>query len=121
MRYESARSFREFMAEAGTPTLELLIQTAHAPVVRLLGMEQAQATTTIHEVVRGVQQTDNFFGEAGALVNFEQYGIYYDDLTKIDGQWKFTHRLFVPIHVRPDCVTGEVLTPRSSLLHPVSV
>jgi len=50
---------------------------------------------------------------------FEQYGIYFDDLARIDDDWKFTHRLFVPLYVGAGCVTGDVLTQRSDLLrHP---
>jgi hypothetical protein len=118
MRYESARSFREFMEST---TFELLIQTPHAPVIRLLGPHQAQTTTTIHELGRGVQPFDNAFGEAGTPLNFEQYGVYHDDLAELDGRWRFTHRLFAPLHFRADCVTGEVPTARSTLVRPVSV
>ena len=25
-------------------------------------------------------------------INYQEYGIYYDDLSRIDGEWKFTHR-----------------------------
>jgi hypothetical protein len=49
-------------------------------------------------------------------MNLEQYGIYFDDVAKIDGDWRFTHRLFVPLYIGPDCVTGQVVTPRSALL-----
>ena len=44
------------------------------------------------------------------------YGVYYDDLARIDGGWKFTHRLWVPIYVGTEAVTGAVVTPRSELL-----
>ena len=63
---------------------------------------------------------DTTLGDAGAENNFEQYGIYYDDLIRIDGEWKFTHRLLVPIYVARDFVTGDLLTPRSALLRAVS-
>jgi hypothetical protein len=67
---------------------------------------QAEATTTVHELVRGEVHADSALGEAGTSVYFEQYGIYYDDVAKLDGEWKFTHRLFVPVYLRTDCVTG---------------
>ena len=41
--------------------------------------------------------------------------IYYDDVARIDGQWKFTHRLFVPFYLANGCVTGDVLTRRAEL------
>jgi hypothetical protein len=90
-----------------TNTYDLLIQTPHAPVVTLTGADRAAATTTIHEFIRD-----------GAGANFEQYGIYYDDVARIDDEWKFTHRLFVPIYAGSGCVTGDCLTPRSALLRP---
>jgi hypothetical protein len=121
MRFEGARTFRDYLAD--TTGYDLLIQTAHQPVIRFAGPEQAQATTTVHELMRGESQTDSALGQAGTPVNAEQYGIYYDDVAKLDGVWKFTHRLFVPVYLQSDCVTGQVLTPRSSLLRssPVSV
>jgi SnoaL-like domain len=38
------------------------------------------------------------------------------DLARISGEWKFTHRLFVPIYVGRGCVTGDLLTRRTALL-----
>jgi hypothetical protein len=119
MRFDGARTFREYLAD--TTGFDLLIQTAHPPVIRLLGPGQAQTTTTVHELVRGQHLAGTTLGEAGTPADAEQYGIYYDDVAKLDGEWKFTHRLFVPIYVRPDAVTGQVLTPRFALLRPTSV
>jgi hypothetical protein len=119
LRFEGARTFRDFLA--GTTGNDLLIQTAHPPVIRFLGPGRAQTTTTVHELVRGEVPADSTLGEAGTPVNFEQYGIYYDDVAKLDGEWKFTHRLFVPVYLRTDCVTGQVLTPRFALSRPTSV
>jgi hypothetical protein len=117
MRHEGGRAFREFLAESSS-ALELLIQTPHSPVIQLDGRDHAHATTTIHEFVRGTAVTVTSHGEPGTQVNFEQYGIYFDDIARIEGEWKFTHRLFVPIYVGAGCVTGDVLTPRSGLLRP---
>jgi hypothetical protein len=36
------------------------------------------------------------YGDEGCEVNFEQYGRYFDDITRIDGEWKFTRRVFEP-------------------------
>ena len=52
----------------------------------------------------------------GEEVDVDQYGIYFDDVARIDGEWKFTHRRFVPLYICGDAVTGNVLTQRSSLL-----
>jgi hypothetical protein len=105
----------EFFAE-GTSATELLIQTPSSPVIELLGPQRAQATTTIHEFDRGFAVHDGAYGPAGSEINFEQYGIYFDALAKLEGHWKFTHRVFVPLYVGPGCVTGQVMTPRSDLL-----
>jgi hypothetical protein len=119
LRFEGARTFRDHLAD--TTRWDLLIQTVHQPVIRFVGPEQAQTTTTLHELVRGEIHIDSTLGQAGTSVNFEQYGIYYDDVAKLGGEWKFTHRLFVPVYLRTDCVTGEVLTPRFALSRPTSV
>jgi hypothetical protein len=46
------------------------------------------------------------------------FGIYYDDLARIDGEWKFTRRVFVPTYMTVGSVTGDVFTQRSALLEP---
>jgi hypothetical protein len=61
---------------------------------------------------------DSSEGQMGDQINMEEYGVYYDDIARIDGEWKFTHRLAVLVSVGPGPVTGEILTPRSDLLRP---
>lgn len=117
MRYESREAFLEILR--ATSPYDLLIQTAHSPVVTLTGADRAHATATIHEFARGASVADTALDEAGAESNFEQYGIYFDDLARMDGEWRFTHRLFVPIYAYQGCVTGDLLTPRSALLRPM--
>jgi ketosteroid isomerase-like protein len=114
LRFEGAQAFRDFLVQ--TSGNDLLILTAQPPVIRLVGTGQAQATTTVYELSRGEAHADSTLGEAGTPRNHELYGIYYDDVAKFGGEWKFTHRLFVPVYLRTDCVTGEVLTPRSAIL-----
>jgi hypothetical protein len=116
MRFDSGTAFVQMLA--GSSTSELLIQTPHAPVIKLIGSGKAQATTTIHEWIRGIGRVDNVDHQKGDVMNLEQYGVYYDDIARIDGEWKFAHRLFVPIYVGSGCVTGDVVTPRSGLLRP---
>ena len=113
LRSEGAPTIRAFLAE--TIAYDLLLQTAHSPVIRFLGPGQAQTTTTIHELVRGEVLQNSAFASAGTPVNIEQYGIYHDDVAKLDGEWRFTHRLFVPVYLRDEGVTGQVVTPRSAL------
>ena len=119
LREESADAFVEFFRQA-TATAELLVLTPHCPAIRLLSAESARATTTLHELTRGTAVDDGSFGQKGAEVNFQHFGIYYDDIARIDGSWKFTHRLVVPIYLESGAVTGEVVSERASLLTPLA-
>jgi hypothetical protein len=115
MHFQNAREFIDFQSD-GSTALEVLIQTAHNPVIDLEGDDHARATTTIHERIRGVGgDLDSLLGAAGAEINVDQYGTYYDELQRIDGEWKFTHRVFVPFLIRSGTVTGDVVTPRPLL------
>jgi hypothetical protein len=76
-------------------------------VVELTGPDRAKATTTIHEMVRA--------GTGEAETNFEQYGIYHDEVARLDLGWRFTRRLFVPLYANRGAVRGDVVTPRSTL------
>jgi hypothetical protein len=116
-RFETPAAFVGMLADPSSAT-ELLIQTTSSSVIRLTGPDKAEATTTVHEVVRGQFHVDTTLAEADTPVNLEQYGIYHDDVARIDGEWKFTHRLFVPIYVASGGVTGDVITERSALLRP---
>lgn len=91
-------------------------------MIRLLGPASALATTTIREFVRSAGVPDLPVDEGGTVLpeNFEQWGIYVDEIAKLDGDWKFTRRLFVPMYVGPGVVTGQTMTPRSDLLRPGS-
>ena len=116
MRYESARAFLDVLAE--TTGFDLLIQTAHSPVIELVDDTHAKATTTVRELVLGQAFMDNSLGETGTVQNFEQIGVYFDDVVKADGEWKFAHRLFVPMYVSMGVITGQAIAPRASLLRP---
>jgi hypothetical protein len=113
LRFESGKSLVDFLEP--TTSYDVLIQTPHSSVITLTDADRASATTTIHELTRGIGLADSEFGEAGAEINLEQYGIYYDDIGRIEGEWKFTRRLFVPFYVGRGRVTGDVFTPRSAL------
>src|SRR6516162_6741765 len=72
LRFDTRAAFME-MLEA-TSMVELMIQTPHAPVITLIEPDSAQATTTIHEWIRGVSPI------TGEQTNFEAYGVYFDDV-----------------------------------------
>jgi hypothetical protein len=114
LRFENAKSFMDFLKR--TTSYDVLIQTPHSSVITPTGVDQASATTTIHELTRAVGLADSEFGEAGAEINLEQWGIYHDDLARIDGEWKFIRREFVPVYIGRGRVTGDVFTPRGTLL-----
>jgi uncharacterized protein (TIGR02246 family) len=111
MHFESAREFIDFQIE-GSTALDVLIQTAAGPVVDLLGPERATATTNIREIIRGTTTVDGVWGPAGTENNFDQYGMYFDEVHKIDGAWKFTRRFFVPILIASGAVVGDITTAR---------
>jgi hypothetical protein len=115
LRFESAREFCEFFARS-TAQQDLLVQTPHCPVIRLLSADSAQATTTIHEFSRATAAEDGTFGPKGTEINLQDYGIYYDEVARLEGEWRFTHRVFVPIYFEPGAVTGDVPIERSRLL-----
>jgi SnoaL-like domain len=116
LRFETRASFIEFLKP--TSAYDLLIQTPHSPVVTITGSDRAHATTTIHELTKGVALTASALGEKKQEYNFEQYGIYFDKLARIEGEWRFTHRLFVPFYLDRDRVTGNLRTQRTELLRP---
>jgi hypothetical protein len=111
MRFESARSFVEFQAE-GSTSLEVLIQEPHSPVIELLSRDQARATTTIHEMFIGKAGGASAFGDAGTELNVDQYGIYYDEVAKLEGEWKFTRRFFAPFLIGQGRLGGDVVARR---------
>jgi hypothetical protein len=112
--FESARAFLNHLIE-GCTGLDLLIQTPHSPVVELLGAGRAKATTTIHEIVRGVASVVSGIGAAGSEINVDRWGIYHDNLVKVADEWKFTHRVFVPFFASVGTVAGEVSGERPLL------
>jgi SnoaL-like domain len=114
LRFESARAFIDFQME-GAERAEVLVQTPHSPVIELLGAERAKATTTIHEFFRGTASNVSAYGDAGSELNVDQYGIYHDELAKLEGGWKFTRRRFEPFLIAPGRVVGDVVGNRPLL------
>jgi hypothetical protein len=80
-RFEDRAAFLEVLK--ATAASGVLIQTLSAPVIALTAPDRAQATATVHELVRGVTVIDSTYGAQGAEVNFEQYGVYFDDIARI--------------------------------------
>ena len=66
LRYESAVAFLEMLK--GTSTAEVMIQTPHAPVIKLIDPEKAQATTTL------TRSADNWTNRGSTGEKETQYG-----------------------------------------------
>jgi hypothetical protein len=115
MRSESADEFIDSLRMT-TATVELLVQTPHCPVITLLDSDAARATTTVHEFTKGTAAEDGPFGPAGTEIGEQHYGIYYDEVARLAGDWKFTHRVFVPIYLESGCATGDLPIERARLL-----
>jgi SnoaL-like domain len=112
--FGTAAEFCDFLAETGT-TQQLLIQTPHCTVVKLTSPDSATATTTLHEFSLGTSLADGPLGAKGSEINFEDYGIYYDTVARLGGEWRFTHRVFLPLYLDFGRVTGSIVTPRISI------
>jgi hypothetical protein len=119
LRFEGSAAFLDMLRET-SESCELLLHIVSSPVVRLEGPARATASTTVKEVVRGVNVVDTATGAAGTPVNVEQHGIYCDEVERIDGQWLFVHRVFTLLYVESGQVAGDVMAPRSSLAGLVS-
>jgi hypothetical protein len=116
---EGARAIREQTSE-GSSRLEFLIHTVDSSVIRLLGPDRAQATSTIHEMGRS-PSPGHSGAEADTWLNWEQYGVYYDDVVKIDGEWKFAHRFCQPLYyVESNALMGQTIAARSALVRSAS-
>jgi len=92
LRYESPESFIETLKAT---TFETLIQT---PPPRRQAHRRRSGPSDDHDP-RDEQRCHgdgSALAETGEQLNVDMYGIYYDDVARIDGKWKFTHRRFVP-------------------------
>jgi hypothetical protein len=110
---EGAEDIRRQTSE-GSARLDCLIQTVHSSVISLTGADHASATSTIHEMGLAVAPVQGA-GEEEETVNFDHYGVYYDEIVRIDGEWKFARRYCQPIYVAFDTLTGQGFAPRASL------
>jgi SnoaL-like protein len=111
---EGARTIRE-QTSAGSAGLDFLIHRVDSIVVELLDSEHARATSTIHEMGRG--SAPGLSGDQpDTLLDWEQYAVYYDDISKIGGAWKFTRRYCQPIYYRSDAHAGQAIAARTALV-----
>jgi hypothetical protein len=83
---------------------DFFAQMTHGSVVTLLDDAHASATTTIHALARrdGHHQVTNL-------------GVYYDDLVKVDGVWKFARRRLQPVYTDTSPLPGSAPISRADL------
>ncbi len=97
------RQIRESSA-AAVEVHDFFIQVTYGSVVTLVAEDRATATTTIHALAR----------QDGAH-SYMHYGIYYDELVKVAGAWKFLSRRLQPVYFEFEPLTGGVAIPRTEL------
>jgi hypothetical protein len=83
---------------------DFLVQMTHGSVVTLRGDGRASATTTIHALARRTGEHQ--------IVNL---GVYYDDLVRVDGGWKFTKRMLQPVYSDTSPLPGTAPITRADL------
>lgn len=88
---------------ASLDDVDLFVQMVLGTVVTFEGPRRASARSTLHSLAR--------VGE----VSFKNYGIYYDDLVKVDGRWRFARRRLENIYVETEPLTGQVTTARTDI------
>jgi ketosteroid isomerase-like protein len=83
---------------------DFFLQMTHDTVVTLTDDDRASAITTIHALAR-----------QEGRVQVTSYGIYYDDLVKADGAWRFARRRLQPIFMNTGELPGPAPISRSAL------
>jgi ketosteroid isomerase-like protein len=90
--------------QSSLPTMDFFVQMALNPVVTLDGPDRARATTTIHALGR----------KTGAF-SIENYAIYYDEVVKSDGVWRFAQRRLQPVYLDTSEHPGAAPISRADL------
>ena len=104
-RVEGADAIIE-VASTNVDGEDFLVQMPHGSLVRLVDDDHATATTMIHALARK--------GDEHSVTN---YGIYYDELVRIDGEWRFARRLLQPVYSETEPLPGVVPVTRDDLKH----
>jgi hypothetical protein len=98
-----ARAIRDQLVEQ-VDHQDFFLQMTHDTVVTLTGDDRASAVTTIHALARLEGQ-----------VQVTSYGIYYDDLVKVDSGWRFARRRLQPIFMNTGELPGPAPVSRAAL------
>ena len=113
-RAEGAQEIRRVMSE-GSSRLDFLIHQVASIVINLQSADTAQATSSAHEMVRGMspRMTGN---DSDILLNVEQYGVYYDDIVRTEGEWKFAYRFCQPLYFVGENANNGVTVANRTML-----
>jgi hypothetical protein len=102
-RIVGARAIREHVA-ALIDKADFMVQTTHGTVVDFEADDRAVTSTTIHAIAR-VRD-----------VSFVNFGIYYGNLVKVDGMWRFSRRRLQSVYSDYTSLGGTVSITRAQLL-----
>jgi hypothetical protein len=97
---------RDAIMERIPPSLdgvEFFVQMCHGVTIEELTADRARARTTIQGVARS---------RGHSCVN---YGIYYDDLVKSDGVWRYARRLLQNLYVDTSPLAGSPAIARAAI------
>ena len=113
-RAEGATEIRNVMS-GGSDRLDFLIHRVDSVVVDLQGTDRAQQRRRSMNC-RGASPNPDGTG-TDVRLDWFQYGVYYDDIAKIDGEWKFACRFCQPLlYVGEDAVPGDAIAVRTGLV-----
>ena len=102
MMVRGARAIAEHV-RGPIDNMDFFIQVTQGAVITLLGRDRASARTHLRAI--GKYMTHEF-------VN---YGIYYDDLLKTDGSWRFSGRHLQLIYTEPGPLPGHAVVSRADI------
>jgi hypothetical protein len=111
---DGATGIRTGISE-GCQRLEFLIHEVASIVIRDVTETSAHATSTATELSRGVAPGLDGEGD-DVFLNFEHHVVYFDDLVKVDGEWKFARRYGQPLYLKDGAHTGETIADRHALI-----
>lgn len=76
---------------------EFIVHMTHATVTEVDG-DRARSRTIIHELLRATDR------ETG----FSMFGLFDDEVVRVDGQWLFKKRTFTPTYIDREVPPGEL-------------
>jgi hypothetical protein len=95
-----ARAIRQ-SASTNVDKSDFLFQMTHDTVVELHGQGKASAST----IIQAISRREGYH-------HIMNLAVFYDDLVKEDGAWKFARRFLQPIYVDSTALPGKMVIPR---------